>query len=184
MSEQFDEQISQFIDDEMTTEECEFFVRRLQRDTEARACYRRYQLIGTVLRGDHEPLSRAIAGRLPAAGAVTGPARQANGWQARSGLGIGLAASVAFMAVLVLAIFGIERVSEQDLTAQAAVDSAPSGAGRTLRLLPPEAEETGIQYLIHHTVYSSGLPRTIMRSGFVAAPAVDIGKESGADPLE
>jgi hypothetical protein len=183
MSEKFDEQISQFIDDEMTAEECEFFVRRLQRDTEARACYRSYQLIGTVLRRDHEPLSRAIAGQLPAGG-VASPDRQATGWRARSGLGIGLAASVAFMAVLVLAIFGIEQVSQQGLEAQVAMDTAPSGTGETLRLLPPEAEETGIQYLIHHTVYSSGLPRQIMRSGFVAAPAVDIGKESGADPLE
>ena len=36
MSDQFKEQISQFIDDEMSVEEGEFFVRRLQRDDEAR----------------------------------------------------------------------------------------------------------------------------------------------------
>src|SRR5690606_17966250 len=55
MSEQIHEQVSAFIDDDLSAEECAFLVRRFERDPESRSKLVRYSLIGSALRGELLP---------------------------------------------------------------------------------------------------------------------------------
>ena len=52
MSGKIEDQISAFTDDELSAEECEFLVRRLERDPESREKVLRYAAIGSAIRGD------------------------------------------------------------------------------------------------------------------------------------
>ena len=49
MTEQISDQISAFIDDELSEQECAFLVRRFEHDTEARGQAVRYTMIGSAL---------------------------------------------------------------------------------------------------------------------------------------
>src|SRR5690606_28907488 len=55
MSEQIHDQVSAFLDDELSAEECAFLVRRIERDPEARDKLVRYSLIGSALREELLP---------------------------------------------------------------------------------------------------------------------------------
>ena len=179
MSEHIDEQISEFIDDEMPVEECEFFVRRLQRDADAKARYARYHLIGTVLRGEQSGASLAGLGEPGEAAQQGGGARpDASGLRAgsRAAVGWGIAASIALVAVVgfrfasdpagdaITAGIG-DAAGSADADTPAVIEPA---AADTFALAPVRTEVAGIQYLMHHASYSSGLNRTIMRSSVVA----------------
>ncbi len=189
MSEHIDEQISEFIDDEMSAEECEFFVRRLARDEGARERYRRYHLIGAAMRGEHVGANAALLGqRLDAAldGRPPAAARAgAFGWftAGRAAIGAGIAASVALVAVLGLRLTALDPAAEGSSASVAANEApsyvVPAASAETPPLVPLQAEVAGIQYLIHHTGYSSGLNRTIMRSSVVAGPESDAAAASG-----
>ncbi|HUF73093.1 MAG TPA: sigma-E factor negative regulatory protein [Gammaproteobacteria bacterium] len=192
MSDQFNEQISQFIDDEMSVDESEFFVRRLQRDVEARRRYLRYQLIGAAMRGEHfHPGATELGLRLGQAIDRDESAARSRS-ATRLATGVGIAASVA-----VVALFGFRfaDLGSDSLAADPAAASdfsdapaaasnladapsyvMPSAAAEIQPLVRVGGEATGIQYLIHHARYSSGLSRTIMQSSVVA------GQES--DPTE
>src|SRR6185295_7577058 len=66
MTEQISDQISAFIDDELSDEESAFLLRRFERDTDARSRAARYTMIGAALRdelvgSDPEILRRRIA---------------------------------------------------------------------------------------------------------------------------
>src|SRR5262245_29077309 len=52
MTDQINDQISAFIDNELSADESALLVRRFERDTEARARAMRYTLIGASLRGE------------------------------------------------------------------------------------------------------------------------------------
>jgi len=191
MSEHFDEQLSEFIDDEMSAEECEFFVRRLQRDSGARGRYLRYQLIGAVVRGEHiRPHAAARGGAVPGAGpARPAPARRRLG--GRLAFGTGIAASVALVAVLGLRFANVEPNGTAPgpgggLAADA--DSSvppsyvvPASTTEAPRLVGLPAEVTGIQLLLHHTPYSSGLNRTLLHSSVVAPQQAEIPAETAAE---
>lgn len=182
MSEHLDEQISQFIDDEMSAEECEFFVRRLQRDGESRARYLRYQLIGAAVRGEHIHRNAAeLRRRLDAAICTDshGVAEPQSFRSRRFVVGAGIAAVVALVAAAVLVEIRTlgTRAPGNTTSLATLVDSSVAG-----RPADDPAELTGIQYLIHHTGYSSGLNRTLVHSSVVAARG-DIA-DSAVDPIE
>jgi negative regulator of sigma E activity len=66
MTDQINDQISAFIDDELSDEESAFLLRRFERDPDARDQAVRYTMIGSALRGellgpDHAVLRRRIA---------------------------------------------------------------------------------------------------------------------------
>lgn len=193
MSEHFNEQISEFVDDEMSPEECEFFVRRLQNDVEARARFLRYQVIGAAVRGEHLRQARPQAARRPMPAA------------AGLAVGAGIAACAAVLAIVAfrLAGAGLSGPRLDDAAAAAATaESAPSPAPDTAAAAPPAAgpppyvvpaaatepqqfvggssRVTGLQYLIHHTGYSSGVSRTIMHSSLLTGPEVDVSTETEA----
>lgn len=191
MSDQFNEQISEFIDDEMSAEESEFFVRRLQRDGEARRRYLRYQLIGAAMRGEHfYPGATELGLRLEEAIDRDESAARSRS-MARLATGVGIAASVA-----VIAIFGL-RFAYLGPESRAADSQAPSpdfagapgyvmpSAGAEIQpLVRVGGEATGIQYLIHHARYSSGLSRTIMQSSVVAGQEGDPTESNEEDVVE
>ncbi len=171
MSEHFDEQISEFIDDEMSPEQCEFFVRRLQKDDAARARYMRYQLIGAAVRGEHiQRNASELRRRLEAALASDSPAPAANH---RAVLGNQLVASAGIAAGFVLfAAIGwgvamLDRLPSADADefmavvadspSMVAMPSSEAGAfaGR-------QVQTTGVQLFVHHAGYSSGFNRTPM----------------------
>jgi hypothetical protein len=179
MSEHFDEQLSEFIDDEMSAEECEFFVRRLQRDEAARGRYLRYQLIGAAVRGEHvQHNASGLRDRLAAALADDGalassPVRAIAG--NRLVVGASIAAGFALFAAIgwgIAALDGLPGNGGELASARAEARSmvdmpAQPRDGETFAARP--AQVTGIQYLVHHAGYSSGLNRTIMQSGLITA---------------
>jgi negative regulator of sigma E activity len=157
MSDHIDEQISEFVDDEMSVEKCDFFVRRLQRDTDARDRFLRYQLIGAVMRGEQ------LNARLEP---VEIPRAASSPMLARAGI----AASVVLAAVVGL-VSG---------------DSAllPQRAGERVQQIGAQSDFTGIQYIIHHMGSSNGLSRTLMHSNVFSAIESDDGDEDEAQAIE
>jgi sigma-E factor negative regulatory protein RseA len=188
MSEHFSERLSEFVDDEMSADECEFFVRRLQRDDDARGRFFRYQLIGAAVRGEHIHLSavdltQRLRKALESDPVTAAPVRKRRFTGARLAAGAGIAASVALLA---LAVFRLTEVDSQ-VMGDGAVADVPFEAAETTaeaQLARVQAEVTGIQFLIHHTGYSSGLTRTIMHSSVVAGRNDEVSRQAEAEPLE
>ena len=196
MTEQFNEQISQFIDDEMSSEESDFFVRRLQNDAQARRQFLRYQLIGAAVRGENShPVAADLGRRLEQALEHEASAlrRQAARWP-QLAAGAGIAASVALVAVFGLRFvnLGPDSLLASAGDALAEVDPpsyvVPPSVVEAQQLVRVSAEVTGIQYLIHHARYSSGVSRTIMQSSVIAAqetdPAIEDADADEEAPIE
>jgi sigma-E factor negative regulatory protein RseA len=104
MTERIKEQISVFMDDELSSQECEFFVRRLQREPESRRQFVRYQVIGAAIRGERVIANHGdLRARLQVAldgdhDVLTRP--QGRGRFGRLAAGAGIAAAVAAVACL------------------------------------------------------------------------------------
>lgn len=175
MTDQFHEQVSEFIDDEMSFEESEFFVRRLQRDEAARRQYLRYQLIGAAVRGEYlhpgaSDLGRRLEQALDQDEVRTGQSRAR--WVHVASV-TGIAASIVLVAIFGFVALGPEvpvagRASAsigQEVQALA----APSDEPASTLVVRTADRTTGIQYMMHHARYSSGMFRTIAQSNVVAA---------------
>lgn len=184
MSEQIHDQVSAFMDDELSAEECAFLVRRLERDPEARSKLAHYSLIGTTLRGELlQPNPQLLRNRLNAAlNGTAAPAdapaaaAAAHGQRAGSGqgwanpaVGLGIAASVA-----VAALFTVRALNEVGDGAEAA---AASAAFVPAYVVPADGQESGVisasppirltNYLLHHGEYAHRLSRTSVHSNVV-----------------
>ena len=186
MSEHFDEQISEFIDDEMSPEQCEFFVRRLQKDDSARARYMRYQLIGAAIRGEHiQHNASELRRRLEAALATDNPASPA-ATQSIAGnqlvASAGIAAGFVLFAAIGWGVSMLDRLPPVDAPQVAGtVTESPSPA-----VMPSASLDAGSfasQMLVHHAGYSSGFNRTLMQSSLVAWKD-DGSAAPGALPIE
>lgn len=195
MSEPINEQISQFIDDEMSPEQSEFFLRRLQRDEGARSQYMRYQLIGAAVRGEYSLANASDLGRRleQALDNESAPERPAAKWS-RLVSGAGIAASVA-----VVAVFGLRAVNltpdypaagsvAGDTSSQLELPSyvVPTNSTDSQQFVRVPGEVTGIQFLMHHAGYTSGVSRTIMQSSMIAAQETDpaVEPEAENEPVE
>lgn len=193
MTEQFDEQISEFIDDEMSLEECEFFVRRLQRDDASRSRYMRYQMIGAAVRGEYlAGIRKRVAAEVPVA---KGRMRAPGSFGATAGryaAGLGIAASVALVAVIGLRGLGTDSsladgATGSSLTADSLEPASyvvPDSSIEAQQLVRVPTEVRGIQYLFQHTAFASGLNRTIMHSSVVAAQDEDVAAETEGRAIE
>jgi negative regulator of sigma E activity len=157
MSDHIREQLSEFVDDEMPIEECDFFVRRLQLDDEARARFVRYQLIGSALRGEPSPV------RSPAGAGTASPSSPKL-------LRFGVAASV-----LLAAVIGLVSGDTALLNSESA-DESP--------LVGMQAGSTGMQLLIHHAGYSSGPNRTLIPTTLFPDSESDDDVAVGEEPIE
>ncbi len=196
MTDQINDQISAFIDNELSADESALLVRRFERDPEARARAMRYTLIGASLRGELlEPHPSVLRQRLAAAlsGAVLSAApksrERADRWL-RPALGVGIAATVA-----VVAIGTLRELNESSLTpaATAPVAAIPIDArDGASYVVPQDADESGTlaptprltNYLMRHGEFASGLTRTSVNSnvvGIVLEPVVT--DSSAAKPV-
>ncbi|MGH8268518.1 MAG: sigma-E factor negative regulatory protein [Steroidobacteraceae bacterium] len=111
MNEELDSQLSAMFDNELPDPECELLARRLSRDTDLKARWGRYAVIGAVIRADRGvTLDGPVAGRVSAA-LSSEPALSDTGGVAAAGrgtryrwwqpvAGAGLAAGVAMVSIL------------------------------------------------------------------------------------
>jgi sigma-E factor negative regulatory protein RseA len=182
MTEQINDQISAFIDNELSADESALLVRRFERDAEARARAMRYTLIGASLRGELlEPHPSVLRQRVAAAlsGAPPSLPKPRERWTdrlARPLLGVGIAATVA-----VVAIGALRSLNEASIAPgiMAPVSVAPlqtSEVEAPSYVVPRDAEESRVEapirltnYLMHHGEFASGLTRTSVNSNVVGA---------------
>lgn len=178
MTDQINDQISAFIDNELPDDESALLVRRFERDSEARARAMRYTLIGSALRGELlEPHPSVLRQRLAAAlsGATFGVAKGKQRQSLRFGaplLRIGIAAAVAVVAIGTLRFLsdvappesvglppvGTELVARDSYVVPEITDQARTGVPITLTT-----------YLMHHSEYASQLARNSVSSNMVGA---------------
>jgi sigma-E factor negative regulatory protein RseA len=191
MTEEINDQISAFVDDELSEQECAFLVRRFDHDPTVRGKALRYTMIGSALRSellqpDPAVLRRRIAGAID--GAPLPVVRVAGGrWTTRLAkplLGVGIAASVALGAIVGLRFVNDARIgtgSGLDPAQATAQSSAPAPS----YVVPLEVSNTTVvtpphrltNYLVRHSEYASGLSRTSVRSNVVGA-AEEAARES------
>jgi sigma-E factor negative regulatory protein RseA len=188
MTEQIGDQVSAFIDDELSEDEGAFLVRRMDRDAAARGRAFRYMTIGCALRGeligpDPAILRRRIQ-RVLEGGAVpplARPKRQAAQRFIKPLLGLGVAASVA---VVTLGAVRFLNESRTGVSLPAASQPLVAAASRTWSeppsyIVPQDAnilETAGLNVravptslLLQHGENASGLNRLYMYSSIVAA---------------
>lgn len=181
MTDAVDLQISGFVDDELSSDECEFLVRRLTRDAAARRQLLRYETIGAAMRAellgpDPDILRRRISASLEG---VHLP-RQAEPSVARTTrrylrpvLGAAIAASVAVAAVLVLRVGpGADAAVEAGFANSTPPSSSPavsvsSNLPRSF-VVPASAggrySLTMTDYIVQHSQYTPAIRRQSMNS--------------------
>jgi anti-sigma factor RsiW len=189
MSEQIQEHVSAFTDDELSAEQCQFLVRRLERDKESRAKALRYAMIGAAMRGEllaPEPdvlrrrLHQELAGITPPAPQSAARRNRMHRWL-RPALGAGIAASVA--AISLLALNGISRVAPQadglliagqglsggEIQADAPSYVVPREVTGSFAPADPAVAPSVLltNYLVQHGEYASGIGRTSIHSNVI-----------------
>ena len=190
MTEQIRRQISLFMDDELSAEECELFVRRLQRDEESRNLYMRYQLIGAAIRGEQIDASydvlrsrlQTALGR-PRREPAARPVRLATRSAFKAVAGVGIAATVALVSLLLLRVdFALEQPAELAAAAgpQPRLERVETPSYvvplqvPAARVVTPEVRLTSLQYLMHHSGHASGFSRTLVHSNVLSVDNQDI----------
>ena len=188
MSEQIQDQISAFTDDELTAQECAFLVRRLERDPKSRDRVLRYSIIGAAMRGElPNPAPDALLGRVRAeldgvdsveSAPETPPGRTR---LFRPAIGFGIAAGVAVAALALLNVMnnsaGISDPVPQVAGTQTGLGPegdpsyiVPSEAAGPLTvgnaLSPPPIRLTN--YLITHGQYAPGIRRTSIHTHVIS----------------
>ena len=198
MSEQIHDQVSAFIDDELSSEECAFLVRRLERDPEARNKFIRYSLVGSALRGellqpDPRTLSQRVGQALDGAPAPARPAPVAAApapqpkW-INPAFGVGIAATVA-----IAAVFTVRTINDLGDEPQAAAAGPLQAETVTVPsyVVPAEAPEANVfapppvrltNYLMHHGEYASRLSRTSVHSNVVGTADLPAAVEVMSEP--
>ena len=202
MTEQIQDQISAFADDELSAEECEFLVRRMERDPEFRHKALSYATIGAALRGeildpDPDILRRRVQKEL---GVVPVPVRHGLGNTgvprrfARPAIGFGIAATVAVVALLALENLNRSITPGEALMAS---DVSVVPVGERASFVVPQEASTNTQpahqplaapirlthYLVTHGEYVRGFGRTSIHTDVVGNRGnfVVISTESGQD---
>ena len=188
MSEQIQDQISAFTDDELSAEECTFLVRRLERDAGSRDKALRYSIIGAALRGElPDPDPDVLRKRVRAALDGVGPIEQVGESPPetkrffRPAIGLGIAASVAVAALALLNVMN-SPIDATDAVPQIA--STQTGVGldeQPSYVVPQEAAgplavggALGPQpirltnYLMTHGQYAPGIRRTSIHTNVIS----------------
>jgi len=190
MTDQISDQISAFIDNELSADESALLVRRFERDGAARARAMRYTLIGASLRGELlEPHPSVLRQRISSAlSGTTAPAapkardRWTDRW-ARPMLGVAIAATVAVVAIGTLRSLNEASIAPLPVTAAGAFPLQVSDSVRAPSYVVPQGTDLSrtaapirlTNYLMHHGEFASGLTRTSVNSnvlGGAVEPAV------------
>jgi sigma-E factor negative regulatory protein RseA len=182
MSDQIRDQISAFLDDELSGDESAFLVRRLESNVEAHRTMIRYATIGAALRGEllkPEPdvLRRRLALRFEGghAPALAAP-RAARAGMRWSLLGFGLAASLGVLGLLVLQMVDSTDRAPAPMSAQDAssvpVYAAPGVLDMRFRGRTSVQPTRLTNYMVHHGEFASGLGRTWIHANVVGSREV------------
>jgi|SRR5690606_29714777 len=180
MSEQIHDQVSAFIDDELSAEECAFLVRRFERDPASRSKFVRYSMIGSALRGEllqpdpdmlrrriHDALNGSPSAVRPAAASPPPQRKVEHARWASPAVGLGLAASVA-----VAALFVVREMNSTDGASEAATPLmstvVPADASPSPRVVAPLPPIRLTNYLLHHGEYAR-LSRTSVHSTVIGS---------------
>ena len=195
MTDQINDQISAFIDNELPADESALLVRRFERDAEARGRAMRYTLIGAALRGELlEPHPSVLRQRVAAALTGASPGvqkareRSAAPW-VKPALGFGIAAAVAVVAIGALrslneSSFGADSVvpiADTQLEPRTELEAPSYVVPRVVddqRAVTPPIRLTN--YLMHHGEYASGLTRTSVNSNVLGAATEMVATETVA----
>jgi sigma-E factor negative regulatory protein RseA len=181
------EQLSVLLDGELPEAELELVLRRMSRDDDLRAAGRRFQLIGDALRDELPPgrpadLVARVRAKLqdaPLPMAESATVRRTN--ITRLGAGIGIAASVAVVALVALP--GRQQEAPPPVLTASEVASPP--ADQRLMIQPVYTRAAGggpdrlTRYYVNHTEYApslggrGALTRIIMIQPDVAATDED-----------
>jgi len=178
MTEQINDQISAFIDNELSADESALLVRRFERDTEARARAMRYTFIGASLRGELlEPHPSVLRQRISAAlSGSTAPSvakvreRSMDRWK-RPLFGLGIAATVAVLAISTLRFLNDTTLAPAGAAAPQAVSLQARDPGAYV--VPQNTDQSTTvaprltNYLMRHGEFASGLTRTSVNSNVV-----------------
>jgi sigma-E factor negative regulatory protein RseA len=192
MTDQINDQISAFIDNELSADESALLVRRFERDPEARARAMRYTLIGASLRGELlEPHPSVLRQRVAAALSGTTPSapRARERWTGRAVrplLGVGIAATVAVVAIGALRSVNETSVSPGGVLPVAATPLQTREAVVAPSYVVPQDTDQSrtvapirlTNYLMHHGEFASGLTRTSVNSNVVGAPIEPVAAET------
>lgn len=192
MTDQINDQISAFIDNELSADESALLVRRFERDPEARARAMRYTLIGASLRGELlEPHPSVLRQRVATAlsGATPSAPKARERWTervARPLLGVGIAATVA-----VVAIGALRAVNEPSLTPSGVLPAVATplqtrdAVVAPSYVVPQDTDQSRTvapirltNYLMHHGEYASGLTRTSVNSNVIGAAIEPVAVET------
>lgn len=187
MTEFADLQISAFADDELSRDECEFLVRRLSRDTEARRQLLRFAAIGASMRGellgpDPDVLRRRISAALEGVhlavrSEASDEAPQPSWHQrlTRPAIGAAIAATVAVAAVLVVSSNSYYDVGEAE-SSVAVMESVPSTTAVEAELLqsyvvpvsvPNQPFITLTDYIVQHNQFTPAIRRASINSSVI-----------------
>ncbi len=188
MTEQISDQISAFIDDELSDEESAFLLRRFERDADARNRAARYTMIGAALRdelvgSDPEILRRRIATALTGTAPATQqrPAARVPWRYLRPMVGVGIAATVAVAAIVGLRAVNFTRGGAPGTAATSAPLQAQTSEPASSYVVPrdipdatavPVVAPQGIRltnYVMRHSEYASRLGRQSVHSNVVGA---------------
>jgi sigma-E factor negative regulatory protein RseA len=197
MTDQINDQISAFIDDELSDEESAFLLRRFERDSDARSLAVRYTMIGSALRGELLGPDPAILRRRVAVAMTGAPLAAARPpvtrWRtrlARPLVGVGIAATVAIAAIGGLRLINDARNAEgasAGVTAFSPREMREIVTAPASYVVPPEVSDPPVvapairltNYLVHHGEYASRLSRTSVHSNVVGA--VDAARNDQAE---
>jgi sigma-E factor negative regulatory protein RseA len=191
MTDQINDQISAFIDNELSAEESALLVRRFERDPDARARAMRYTLIGASLRGELlEPHPSVLRQRVAAALSGSPPSvlKVRARWTerlARPLLGVGIAATVAVVAIGALRSLNEPQLVPGDTSPLAATPlPTRDSAAAPSYVVPLDTDQSRTtatprltNYLMHHGEFASGLTRTSVNSNVVGASMEPIATE-------
>lgn len=182
MTEEIDEQISAFMDDELSAEESAFLVRRLESDAAARSQFIRYATIGSALRGDllladstvlRRRIQESIAGRVP------DPARLSSASTRRARFGRSVAGFGVAALVAVLALIGLRNINGSALGdpggSRVADEPSVELSAPVSYVVPPELPQARVieapirltNYLVQHGSFASTLSRTSINSNVI-----------------
>jgi negative regulator of sigma E activity len=195
MTESIDLQISAFLDDELSLDECMFLVKRLERDPESRRKTLRYAAIRGAVRGelldpDPDVLRRRIGAALEGVHLPVRAEPQAAALGQRlfgPAIGAGIAASVAVVALLALnsGRNSVESTNEAAVAEQMAPAETQPDVTPTY-IVPVRAGEQPFirltNYLVQHNQFTPAIRRASMNASVVGEQHVWRGQESA--PVE
>jgi len=203
MNEELDSQLSAMFDNELPAAECELLARRLSRDTELKARWGRYAVIGAVIRAERGvTLDGTVAGRVSAAlssePVLSGDTARAGReeaafpwWQPLAGAG--LAAGVAAASILWLrsqALPDHATVAAAAVVASSPVPAQSAGAAAPDSFVVPPLQQRPMMvvpateladYVVAHSAYSWPVSRGNLLSALMVSEPGTSSTSAGSD---